>query len=267
MNKMKSSFVLLLVMAALWSMGSTCSAEIIPPYGPGQIGLSSVVLCDSLTMRKEPDSASAVVEMLHYGDRIIVMNQKDGWANCVLGDSEDSPSGWVNSDYIVIDPSWYRTDAKTIVFAWNDAKALKVAQLDKDTTLPVLKDQGDWLIVSLRGATGWIQKNDADKTDAKSESKATTDEQSEKTSDQDNWFTVYARDGSTASIHQVSDAMWEDAKGRTYVNTDGSLYYCITTDVTYASDPSVWDYIDENETGDEDEWTGEDYGENQDYED
>ena len=61
-------------------------------------------------------------------------------------------------DYIVIDPAWYRTDASTPVYAWNDTSAPKVALLDRDTLLPVLKDNGDWIVVSLRGATGWIRR-------------------------------------------------------------------------------------------------------------
>ena len=29
---------------------------------------------------------------------------------------------------------------------------------DPNTFLPVLKDEGDWLLVSLRGAVGWIHQ-------------------------------------------------------------------------------------------------------------
>jgi hypothetical protein len=53
---------------------------------------------------------------------------------------------------------WYVTEKETAVYAWNDTAALKVALLDKDTRLPVLKEEGDWYIVSLRGAVGWIHK-------------------------------------------------------------------------------------------------------------
>ena len=84
--------------------------------------------------------------------------QADGWAHCFLGDSEDSDSGWVNADYIAIDPDWYRTEGKTPVYAWNDTLAPKVALLDANTILPILSDEGAWLIVSLRGAVGWVQK-------------------------------------------------------------------------------------------------------------
>lgn len=149
------------LMALILLLG-TAFAEIIPPYGEGQIGLSAVVLCETLTLRQEASTASKAVATLHYGDRPIVTEQKDGWARCVLGDSEDAAVGWVNADYIAVDPAWYRTEEKTPVYAWNDTAALKVALLDKDTTLPILKEEGEWLIVSLRGAAGWIHKTDKD---------------------------------------------------------------------------------------------------------
>ena len=153
----------LLIAALLLTGLSNVSAEIIPPHGEGQIGLQAAVLCEKLTLREKPNASSRALKSLQYRDLIIVTEQKDGWARCVLGDSEDALSGWVNSEYIVIDPAWYRTEEKTPVYAWNDTAAPKVAMLeantvllDKDTYLPILKDEGDWLIVSLRGATGWI---------------------------------------------------------------------------------------------------------------
>lgn len=133
-------------------------AEIIPPHGFGQIGLQAVVLCEKLTLRQSPSASSAGILTLNYGDLPIVMEQKDGWAYCATSDSEDSPLGWVNADYLAIDPAWYRTEKKTTVYAWNDAAAPKLALLDANTTLPILKEDGDWLIVSLRGASGWIHK-------------------------------------------------------------------------------------------------------------
>ncbi len=136
-------------------------AEITPPLGEGQIGLTSVVICESLTLRREPGTTAKAVKTLKYGTRIIVINQADGWAYCTLGDSEDSPKGWVNADYLIIDPAWYKTEEKTPVYAWNDTLAPKVALLDAGTSLPILKAEGEWLIVSLRGATGWIKSAEA----------------------------------------------------------------------------------------------------------
>ena len=149
--------VLTALILMLGSIG-TVHAEIIPPHGEGQIGLQAVVLCESLTVRREPNAASKTVTTLDYGSLPIVTEQKDGWAFCFLGDSEDSLSGWVNADYIAIDPAWYRTDKKTTVYAWGSTDANKIALLSAGTSMPILKDEGAWLIVSLRGATGWIQK-------------------------------------------------------------------------------------------------------------
>lgn len=147
-------FALLTALMLLMSLAA--QAEILPPHGEGQIGLQAVVLCEELTLRHEPRAASQALATLQYGDLPIVIHQENGWAYCVLGDSEDSPAGWLNADYIAVDPAWYRTEAQTPVYAWSGTDALKVALLDKDETLPILKQDGPWLLVSLRGAAGWI---------------------------------------------------------------------------------------------------------------
>lgn len=154
MKKLALLTALVLMIASI----ACAQAEIIPRYGEGQIGLTAVVLCEELTVRQGSSTEAPVVTRVEYGSRIIVDRQADGWAHCFLGDSEDSDSGWVNADYIVIDPDWYRTEGKTPVYAWNDTLAPKVALLDANTILPILSDEGAWLIVSLRGAVGWIQK-------------------------------------------------------------------------------------------------------------
>ena len=258
----KKSLMLFTAFVTLWSVQSICQAEILPPHGPGQIGYSSVVLCENLGAHKEPSADSEVTETLHGGDRVMVMEQKDGWAHIAVSDDVDAvPPGWVNAEYVVIDPSWYKADEKTVVYAWNDTAALKVAELSKDTVLPILKDTGEWLVVGLRGGTGWIHTDRAP-ADTKS------DEQSKKSSDSEGWFTVYAEDGSSVKIHPTEGAMFEDEKGRTYSNVRGDIYYCITTDVTYAADPAIW-VNGEPKPDDTDEYglTGEDYGETHEYQD
>ena len=158
--------ILTVLILALGCIG-VVHAEIIPPYGPGQqIGYPAVVLCEKLTLREKPSSSSKALQTLNYGDLPIVVNadsptgpmEENGFVYCTLGDSEDSPCGWINSDYIVINPAWYVTEKKTTVYAWNDAAAPKVALLDKGTRLPILKEEDDWYVISLRGAVGWINK-------------------------------------------------------------------------------------------------------------
>ena len=47
------AFLMLFVLAA-----GVCHADIIPPYGEGQIGLTAVVLCSNLTVRKDRSASS-----------------------------------------------------------------------------------------------------------------------------------------------------------------------------------------------------------------
>ena len=161
---MKKMAWLTLLTALVLLLGSAgiAQGEIIPSHGMGQIGYQAVVLCEKLTVRQEPSTSSKAVATLQYRDLPIVINQANGWAYCALGDDEDTLTGWINADYLAIDPAWYRTESATPVYAWNSTAAPKVGLLVKDTTLPILKEQGSWLVVSLRGATGWIRKTSAD---------------------------------------------------------------------------------------------------------
>lgn len=166
---MKRRMWVLFLLSMILAPGSifAAQAEILPAKGQGQIGYEAVVLCESLTVRQERSSGSKAVKTLYYGDTFIVQDAWDGWASCFTSETVDaSQTGWVNSDYIIINPTWYRTAETTPVFAWNDTMAPKVALLSKGTTLPILKDEGEWLIVSLRGAAGWIYKSAADRLNA-----------------------------------------------------------------------------------------------------
>ena len=166
MKKFTWLTILTALILALGCLGAAF-AEIIPAAEPGQqIGYQAVVLCETLTLRESSSSSSKALQTLNYGDLPIVvgadlpagLREENGFVYCVLGDSEDSPSGWLNADYLVINPAWYITEKATAVHAWNDSTAPKVALLDKGTRLPILREEGDWYIVSLRGAVGWIHK-------------------------------------------------------------------------------------------------------------
>ena len=236
---------LLVTLAMVMILGNVCYASVISPMGAGQIGYSSTVLCNSLSLHQEPDNNSATVQTLGYGDSIIVMETENGWAHCALGDAEESPKGWVDEDYIAIDPSWYKTVESTSVYAWNDTEAPKVALLDAGTILPILRDDGDWIVVGLRGASGWIHNPDRSTEDTGYASAGTyvqdsseVDQSSGEVSaaDQDaavNSFPVYETDGAPAVyIFQVAGNTYEDYSGKTYLERDGG-FYCISEDQMY----------------------------------
>lgn len=166
MKKRSWLMILTALTLALGCIG-VASAKIIPPEEPGQqIGYPAVVLCEKLTLREKPSASSKAVEALNYGDLPIVVGAdteqgprvENGFVYCTLGDSIDSPCGWISRDYLFINPAWYVTEKNTAVYAWNEAAAPKIGLLDKGVQLPILKEEAGWYLVSLRGAVGWIQK-------------------------------------------------------------------------------------------------------------
>ena len=157
---MKKVTFLTLLLALVLALGSLCTvqADLIPPQGMGQIGIGAIVLMNGMPVYEKPDDASKVMETLETGSHIILLSQDDGWAECTLSDAVDAgPAGWVKTEYLLVDNAWYLTEATvTPVYAWNDTEAPIIDLLDEYTLVPVLKEDGDWLVISLRGATAWI---------------------------------------------------------------------------------------------------------------
>ena len=77
--------VLLLLALCLFS---TAQARILPPDGPGQLGIPAVVLCQSLTVRESPATSAKSVGKLRYGDLFYTQNAADGWAPVFQGENE-----------------------------------------------------------------------------------------------------------------------------------------------------------------------------------
>ena len=199
------------------TLGSmVCRASIIPPSGPGQIGLSSVVLCDSLSAHQEPSFSSPSVQTLHYGDRIIVMDTQDGWAKAALSDDVDGEPVWVSEDFVAVDPAYYRTEGDTAVYAWNDTGAKKVAFLDAGTTLPILRDDGDWIAVSLRGAAGWINNPVRSNSSAPAPSASSGSDSGGSGSSQGGIITVFDENGEAYTLYEGTDGYWRDRSGTAY---------------------------------------------------
>lgn len=117
---------------------------------------TAVVLCETLSLCAAREGKA--VATLRYGDQLTVLESWDGWARCKVNGRE----GWVRSDYLLVDPAWYVTDEQTAVYAYGDTFAPRVALLDKGTRLPILLNSGEWLVISLRGAAGWVRKTPAD---------------------------------------------------------------------------------------------------------
>lgn len=152
---MKKQWIALGLLLALLLPLVCAGAEVIPAYGQGQIGYQAVVLCQSLTVRESPNASSKAVLTLKAGALFATESFTDGWLDCFPTENEGR-AGWVKADYVAVDPAWYQTGAATAVRAWDDDSAYQVALLDAGERYPILKAEGEWLCIGLRGAAGWI---------------------------------------------------------------------------------------------------------------
>ena len=170
--------LLILLLSCLLG-ASSAAATILPSTGVDEdfkawTGIEctpAVILCESLSvLDNRGDQGGRKVETLYYsGLTIPVIESWDGWAKIYYADS--AKTGWVRSDYLLMDPAWYLCDEDVQVYAYPDGMSPRVALLDAGTELPIITEYDDaqsvngWVCVSLRGAAGWICKTANDTTD------------------------------------------------------------------------------------------------------
>lgn len=112
------------------------------------------VLCEALSLRESDDSASEVLLTLNYGTTFRVIQEKGSWYNI----SYQETSGWVNSSYVLLDPPYYTTSKETPAYAYGSQNAKRVALIDAGIKLPIIASLDDYYVISLRGASAFIQK-------------------------------------------------------------------------------------------------------------
>jgi hypothetical protein len=156
----KLGICLVLVLALICA---AASAEVARPLGPGQLGFDAVVISKNVSVRPTQNANAKAVRKLNYGDHLAVMSLGNGWCECYLSETEGL-SGYVLEDYILIDPAYITTEESTPVYAWQAQNAKRVGLLGRGETYPIIRMEGDWLLISLRGAAGWILRPSGDPT-------------------------------------------------------------------------------------------------------
>jgi hypothetical protein len=144
-------------------IGTAAFGEISYPIGPGQLGFDAVVISKNVSVRPTQNANAKAVTKLSYGDHLAVMSLGNGWCECYLSET-DGISGYVLEDYILIDPAYITTEESTPVYAWQAKNAKRVGLLGRGETYPIIRMEGDWLLISLRGAAGWIVRPNGDST-------------------------------------------------------------------------------------------------------
>ena len=158
MKKVGICLALILTMVCSVAFG-----EITHPIGPGQMGYDAVIISKNISVRPTMNANAKAVKKLNYGDHMAVMSLGNGWCECYLSETE-GVSGYVLEDYILIDPAYITTEEPTPVYAWQAQNAKRVGLLGRGETFPIIRMEGDWLLISLRGAAGWILRPNGDST-------------------------------------------------------------------------------------------------------
>lgn len=161
---MKRMLVLLCCLS-LFAALPAC-AEVIPAseYNKGFFEFTgiyaqdAVVLCENLSVRVEPRFSASVDATFMTGDPFVTDKSQDGWLHVYYLDG--SREGWVRGEYVLVCPSYVVLDKETPAFAYGNAAAPRVALLEKDTRLPIIHSDDDWFVVSLRGASAWIAREE-----------------------------------------------------------------------------------------------------------
>ena len=153
----------ILLAAALLMVSALALGEITHPLGPGQMGYDAVVISKNVSIRPTQNANAKAVTRLNYGDHMPVMPLGNGWCECFLSETEGL-TGYVLEAYILLDPPYITTEESTPVYAWQSTRAKRVGLLGRGETYPIIRMEGNWMLISLRGAAGWIVRPEGDAT-------------------------------------------------------------------------------------------------------
>ncbi len=155
------AFVLLIML-----LSTTAHALVVEPeeYNTsfaektGLYAYDGYVLCDSLTLRSKPDINSKSLRSLNHGQKLLISMREGEWYHVYVSEHVE---GWVKSEYVLVNPPLYVTEAETPAYAYGSRYAPRVALLSKNETLPIIHTTEDYYIISLRGASAWVEKPEA----------------------------------------------------------------------------------------------------------
>ncbi len=128
----------------------------------GIFAYDAYVLCDSLTLRKEPDINSRSLRQLSYGQKLLVSMREGEWYHVYVSEHVE---GWVKAEYVLVNPELYVTETETPAYAFGSRYAPRVALISAGETLPIIYSTVAYYVVSLRGASAWIERPQARETE------------------------------------------------------------------------------------------------------
>lgn len=116
------------------------------------------VLCQSLTVRESASASARAVHTLAYGDTVDILAQDGVWAKVSAGDGAQRVTGYVRGEYLLADPAMYVSAGETAVYAYPGEDAPRVGLLSDGKAHPVIARLDGYIVISLRGASGFVRE-------------------------------------------------------------------------------------------------------------
>lgn len=117
------------------------------------------VLCESLSMRESPYTASVLLDTLEYGTYCTILEEDGSWYDVVYrNEAGQLFGGWVRKEYVLVNPECFTPDGETPVYAMPVEGSKRVGLIEGGTPYPIIGEVGGFLAISLRGASGFVAK-------------------------------------------------------------------------------------------------------------
>ena len=105
-----------------------------------------------LNFRAQPSFNAQVLDIFYNGVPLRASALNNGWFTVEL----NGQTGYVRSEYLLYDCRWYTAVSATPVYAYPSPDAPRVALLDKNSAYPIIAEYNGYLVISLRGASGFV---------------------------------------------------------------------------------------------------------------
>lgn len=116
------------------------------------------VLCETLSLRENPDATSRIIQTMTYGTYCTVIEEIGSWYNVTYRDESLRYSGWVRKEYVLVNPDYFVPDGETPVYAMPSGSSKRVGLINNEARYPIIGEINGFLVISLRGASGFVSK-------------------------------------------------------------------------------------------------------------
>lgn len=117
------------------------------------------VLCESLSLRENPDVTSSILNTLAYGTYCTVIEDNGYWYNVIYRDKGGQRySGWVRKEYVLINPNYFTPNGEIPVYAIPSSSSKRIGLISSGTNYPIIGEFNGFLAISLHGASGFVVK-------------------------------------------------------------------------------------------------------------